>query len=142
MSELAPCGTRSAYKRHRRHGEEACGPCREANRAENEKYRPQYNEKRRERRRLEGKPQRAPKTKREPEVVELPRVVQGPEGMGPCVMPENGFVWDPRRDGETAQQARKRHRTAKAICMTACPVFSWCQQEFASAGGVTAGASA
>lgn len=29
---LAPCGTRSAYERHRYHGETACAACREANR--------------------------------------------------------------------------------------------------------------
>ena len=27
---LAPCGTATAYKRHRAHGEEACGPCKDA----------------------------------------------------------------------------------------------------------------
>lgn len=29
---LAPCGTPAAYMRHRRNGEDACEPCREANR--------------------------------------------------------------------------------------------------------------
>jgi hypothetical protein len=31
--ELKPCGTIAAYQRHRRHGEDPCEPCREANRA-------------------------------------------------------------------------------------------------------------
>lgn len=31
--QVAPCGTRAAYKRHRRHGEQPCGPCVEAMRA-------------------------------------------------------------------------------------------------------------
>lgn len=29
---VEPCGTDAAYERHRRHGEEPCGPCREAHR--------------------------------------------------------------------------------------------------------------
>ena len=29
--EAQPCGTPAAYKRHRRNGEEACGPCTKAN---------------------------------------------------------------------------------------------------------------
>ena len=28
--ELMPCGTDAAYRRHRRHGEEACPACKEA----------------------------------------------------------------------------------------------------------------
>lgn len=30
--ELQPCGTRAAYSRHRKNGEEACAPCMAANR--------------------------------------------------------------------------------------------------------------
>ena len=132
---LAPCGTRSAYKRHKRWGEEVCDECREASRKYNEKYQEKWNEKRRQR---NGSKPRVPKPKPEPRVVSLPEVVQGPEGVGPCVMPENGFVWDPRRDGETLQRARERHRIARAICVTSCPVFTWCQQEFVPEGGVVA----
>ena len=36
--ELEPCGTRAAYQRHRRAGEEPCGPCREAMRAANRQF--------------------------------------------------------------------------------------------------------
>lgn len=31
VAQVAVCGTRSGYNRHRRLGEEACGPCRAAN---------------------------------------------------------------------------------------------------------------
>jgi hypothetical protein len=31
--ELKPCGTRAAYARHLRYGENPCGPCRDANNA-------------------------------------------------------------------------------------------------------------
>ena len=137
--KLAPCGTRSAYRRHKRWDEEVCDECREASRRYNEKYQEKWNEKRRQR---NGSKPRVPKPKPEPEprVVELPEVVPGPEGMGPCVMPENGFVWDPKRDGETPAEARKRHRVAKAICVTSCPVFAWCQESSVAQGGVVAGA--
>ena len=37
---LAPCGTISAYMRHHRWGEKPCGPCRDASRDYNRKYRP------------------------------------------------------------------------------------------------------
>ena len=30
MAALKPCGTPAAYRRHKRRGEEACGPCKEA----------------------------------------------------------------------------------------------------------------
>lgn len=30
---LQPCGTRAAYTRHKKNGEQPCGPCTEANRA-------------------------------------------------------------------------------------------------------------
>lgn len=30
MAALKPCGTPAAYRRHRRNGEEACGPCKAA----------------------------------------------------------------------------------------------------------------
>ncbi|MCP2339213.1 hypothetical protein [Actinomadura rupiterrae] len=30
---LQPCGTRAAYKRHKRRGEQPCEPCRQANAA-------------------------------------------------------------------------------------------------------------
>jgi hypothetical protein len=30
MTELRPCGTRAAYKRHLRHGEDPCDACKEA----------------------------------------------------------------------------------------------------------------
>lgn len=30
MRSLQPCGTRAAYRRHKRHGETPCPPCREA----------------------------------------------------------------------------------------------------------------
>lgn len=33
-----PCGTVSAYKRHRRHGEQPCKPCREAWAAKQREY--------------------------------------------------------------------------------------------------------
>ena len=33
MGDLKPCGTTAAYQRHVRAGEEACEPCKEANRA-------------------------------------------------------------------------------------------------------------
>lgn len=141
MTTLSPCGTRTAYKRHRRHGEDPCDACREASRIANRKYGEQYNEKRRERRRLEGKAQRAAKTPRDPAtlVVDMPKVVQGPQGVGPCAVPANGFVWDPKRDDETPRQARERHRVARAICVTACPVFARCHGEAPRAGGVVAG---
>lgn len=32
MTQVAPCGTLAAYRRHLRHGEPTCEPCREANR--------------------------------------------------------------------------------------------------------------
>lgn len=32
--ELAPCGTPAAYRRHKRKGEDVCGPCAEANRSD------------------------------------------------------------------------------------------------------------
>ena len=36
---LAPCGTLAAYKRHKRMGEEACDPCKDANAEAVAKYR-------------------------------------------------------------------------------------------------------
>lgn len=32
IRRVAPCGTEAGYKRHRRNNEDACWPCREANR--------------------------------------------------------------------------------------------------------------
>jgi hypothetical protein len=34
-----PCGTLAAYRRHLRHGEEACQPCKDANAARSREYR-------------------------------------------------------------------------------------------------------
>ena len=38
---LKPCGTPAAYKRHKRRGEPACDPCRDANREESSRQRKQ-----------------------------------------------------------------------------------------------------
>jgi hypothetical protein len=38
-SGLKPCGTRAAYRRHRRHGETPCQPCRAAAAAYKRQYR-------------------------------------------------------------------------------------------------------
>ena len=50
-ADLKPCGTTAAYDRHIRHGEPACGPCREANAArwrEQNKNKPKTRRKRRQ----------------------------------------------------------------------------------------------
>ena len=134
--ELKPCGTRAAYMRHLRRGEDPCGACRDANRAGDREQRrrsarkvtscgtyaayqrhvkageeacaackrAQAEYRARYRRRV---------VKAGPVVV--PRVVQGPEGVGPCAVPANGFLWDPVRDDETPSQARDRQRVAAAV---------------------------
>ena len=155
--ELQPCGTRAAYQRHIRSGEEPCEACREANRTRGrEEWRKrnaqscgtyaayQRHVKAGERTCAACRWAKAEymaryrrqSVKAGPVVV--PRVVQGPEGVGPCAVAANGFVWDPVRDDETPAQARDRQRVAAAICRTQCPVFSSCRP-LPSSSGVVAG---
>ena len=115
---LQPCGTYAAYQRHVRNGEEPCGPCREAARVN---------------------AREATRRQRALPPVEVPRVVQGPAGVGPCAVAANGFLWDPVRDDETPAEARERQRVAAAICRTACPVFAWCYESAPRVAGVVAG---
>jgi hypothetical protein len=42
MRELQPCGTRAAYQRHKRHGEEADEACLQANNAQTPKQKADY----------------------------------------------------------------------------------------------------
>ena len=109
--ELKPCGTRSAYDRHRRRGEKPCDACVEANRLT-------FREASAKRRRAMELP-----------AVELKVVARAADGVGPCAMPENGFLWDPQYEDETRFQARARWRTARRVCLTECPVFSECKKE-------------
>ena len=115
--ELQPCGTQAGYQRHVKAGERTCAACRRAKAEYMARYRRQS-------------------VKAGPVVV--PRVVQGPEGVGPCTVSANGFVWDPVRDDETPTQARERHRVAAAICRTQCPVFGSCRP-LPQSSGVVAG---
>ena len=136
---LNPCGTVAAYLRHKKAKEKACEPCLEANRA----YQREKDAARRERARLdaverEGR-ERAERRLRALPPVQVPRVVQGPEGVGPCAVAANGYLWDPVRDDETPGQARERQRVAAAICRTACPVFAWCYESAPRVAGVVAG---
>lgn len=155
--ELKPCGTRAAYNRHRRNGETPCDACRAANSAAtSSRARPSRQQscgtyaghvrhvKAGERpcegcRRAKAEYMaryRRQSVKAGP--VEVPRVVQGPEGVGPCTVSANGFVWDPVRDDETLAEARERQRVAAAICRTQCPVFSSCRP-LPQSSGVVAG---
>lgn len=162
---VKPCGTRAAYQRHVEAGETPCEPCREANRAEvrarrrraGVKPRPvkpcgtyaayqrhmsrketpcgPCQEAARENSRVAMERRRA---RLAPPPLEVPRVVQGPD-VGPCAVPANGFLWDPRGDDESAAEARERHRVAAVICRTQCPVFAWCHANAPRVGGVVAG---
>ena len=161
--ELKPCGTRAAYQRHRRAGEEPCDPCREAMRAANRQFEESRPPRKRNRRELKPCGTRAAyarhrrngetpcdacraayseyinaykKRKRSPG---LP--VSSPEDAhkAPCVDPRNGYVWDPVRDDETPGQARVRQAEAVVLCRTACPVFAWCYESAPRSGGVVAG---
>src|SRR5699024_2530765 len=118
--ELKPCGTRSAYDRHRQRGEKPCGACVEATRLT-------FREASAKRRRAMELP-----------AVELKVVARAADGVGPCAMPEDGMLWDPRDDGfrwrrqcggEDRFHARARWRTARRVCLTECPVFSECKKE-------------
>lgn len=112
MSREHPvCGTRAAYDRHRKVGETPCKPCVEANRERS----------RRAKADCRAKLNVAP--------LPVPTVVQGADDMGPCTRPENGFLWDPRHEGEHRLDSRARWLAARQICVTACPVFSRCERE-------------
>ena len=155
--ELQPCGTRAAYQRHIRAGEEPCEACREANRTRGrEEWRKrnaqscgthagyQRHVKAGERpcegcRRAKAEYMARYRKRLSASPVVVPRVVQGPEGVGPCAVPANGFLWDPVRDDETPTEARDRQRVAAAICRTACPVFAWCHAQAPRVAGVVAG---
>ena len=116
--ELQPCGTPAAYGRHKKAGEEPCGPCRQAW----SDYINAYNKK-----------------NRPPQGASLP--VSSPEDAhkAPCVDPRNGYVWDPVRDDETHAEARVRQAEAVVLCRTACPVFAWCYANAPRVAGVVAG---
>ena len=155
--ELQPCGTRAAYQRHMRRGEQPCKACREANRTRAlEEWRKrnaqscgtnagyQRHVKAGERpcaacKRAKAEYMARYRKRLSAAPVEVPRVVQGPEGVGPCAVAANGFLWDPVRDDETPAQARDRQRVAAAICRTACPVFAWCHAQAPRVAGVVAG---
>lgn len=136
---LKPCGTVAAYLRHKKAKEKACEPCLEANRA----YQREKDAARRELARLDAVErearERAERRQRALPPVQVPRVVQGPAGVGPCAVAANGYLWDPVRDDESHVAARDRQRVAAAICRTACPVFAWCHESAPRVGGVVAG---
>lgn len=159
---VKPCGTRAAYKRHRRNGEEPCEACKKANTAENRDAQQRYNEKRRPcgtsaayRRHLRAgeepcalcreavrksvQQSRSKKPHRKAPPVKMPEVIQGPAGVGPCAVPENGYLWDPIRENESPGKMHHRHRIAKAICLTSCPVYDRCKAEPPQGAGVVAG---
>lgn len=129
---LQPCGTRAAYRRHKRKGEEPCGPCGEAYHADN-----RASGKRWSARRSAERATRVP-VKHVPQV-EVPTVVPGPLGVGPCAVPANGLLWDPVRDGESHSVARRRQRQAAAVCLTHCPVLDRCRINDPGVAGVVAG---
>lgn len=134
---LKPCGTSAAYERHRKNGEEPCEPCVEANRvATRERSRVRLARRVAER---EAEAARLRALEAAPEPIVVTRVVQGPEGVGPCAVAANGFLWDPIRDDETPSRARGRHVVAQRICRTACLVFAWCHESAPRVAGVVAG---
>lgn len=155
--EVKPCGTRAAYYRHKRNGETPCQACVDAKRAADRETwhrRPDpscgsYGAYQRHlkageepcdacRRAAAGYRSGRRRAVAKSGPVELPTVVQAPGGLGPCTVPANGFVWDPIRDDETPRQARARHRVARAICVTSCPVFDGCGRGL-RVSGVVAG---
>lgn len=105
--EVKPCGTRAAYQRHQVAGEEPCDLCTTANRVRSREA--------------------MAKRRGRPPVV-LPVVVQGSGDVGPCTRSENGFLWDPTREGEDVWVARDRWKAASMVCVTACPVFVECER--------------
>ena len=164
--EVKPCGTRAAYLRHRKAGEEPCGPCLEAMREANRRFSQSRTPRPRKVRVLKpcgtaaaymrhkkaGEESCGPcreawseyindynKKKRPPRGGSLP--VSSPEGAhrAPCF--GNPGLWDPRGEFESDESVRVRWREAAGLCVSACPVLAHCRQsrELAGGGGVWAG---
>lgn len=130
--ELQPCGTWAAYERHRTRGEEACGPCKAANREKGREAMARHRARKQAREEIKSAVHSARM---------LPIVVPGVADLGPCTRMENGHIWDGRGEAESAMEARDRLARARLVCVTACLVFDACRAAAPadSGGGVWAG---
>lgn len=116
--EHKACGTPSGHRRHEKAGERPCEACREARNAYQREV-----------------------ARRSRAWREVPLPVASPEDAhrAPCYA--NPGLWDPRDEWEAVDSVRARWAEAARLCVTACPVFTFCSEslpvgEFA---GVVAG---
>ncbi|KAA0916440.1 hypothetical protein [Dietzia sp. ANT_WB102] len=112
---LKPCGTHAAYQRHLKAGEQPCEPCRQGYRDYMKEY-------------LRKKAEKAKNAA-------LPVVAPENAHKAPCTDPRNGYIWDPRADGEGPGVVEARWRRAAFLCVSECPVVAHCRESRALAGG-------